>query len=160
MSLNYDFGGIDKSVRLTVAPNDGMGYKVGEAFMNPVAKSLIFVTMALGMGEITEANYKDFYKRLRFFEALHGPLLQYEGVEGAESLANKRFTIHDIKAHIGLRTNVSFETESKWRKRTIDNFDSDTMQSIRNQEDRPDDNEPFYVAVDRVFRTLADKEVK
>lgn len=65
--------------------------------LNPVTESLIWATIAVGLGCITDENWKEFYYRLKMYEAHNGePFMEHFPV-----------TPEMIKAHIGLRTNVS-----------------------------------------------------
>jgi hypothetical protein len=75
--------------------------------MATVTETLIFATMAVQMGSITEANADEFYARLKFIEALDGPFM-YQSKDGERS--DRYFTPEDIQAHIGLVCNVSTTT--------------------------------------------------
>lgn len=79
--------------------------------MNPVTETLIFMTMAVRMGSITEANADDFYARVGLIERLDGAMMhKYEDGERKD----KFFTPEDIHAHIGLVCNVTTESFSKF----------------------------------------------
>ena len=43
-----------------------------EQVMNAVTEMMIFLTMFVGINEITKPNHKDFYKRMRQFEIVTG----------------------------------------------------------------------------------------
>lgn len=68
-------------------------------------ESLIFATMAVDMGEITEKNYEEFFKRYAMFSS------------AADQ--QRYLTLEDVKAGIGLRTNVSTTTPAAFRKRLV-----------------------------------------
>lgn len=102
MSLNYDITGIEDFMELQdeVEPDDWR--------IRPITQTIIFTTMAVGMGEITTANYEEFYARAQLFELLNKiPFAQ-------------RISYDNIHRHIGLRTNVSFESWAKWSRRLLD----------------------------------------
>ena len=65
--------------------------------------ALIFSTMAVDMGEITEKNYEEFFKRYAMFCA---------AIEQERSLK-----LEDVRKGIGLRTNVSTTTPAAYKKR-------------------------------------------
>ena len=84
----------------------------GEAYlerMNPVTKCLIYVTMSVGMGSITDKNYKEFYHRVNLLERLQGKYFDDIGY----------IQLQDIEDHIRLYTNVSYESPTKWRNRVF-----------------------------------------
>jgi len=81
--------------------------------LNPVTHSLIWATIGAGIGRLTEENIDEFAYRVFFWEKVFGGGMQQGGKE--------IFTTYDeVKAHVGLRTNVSFETRRQWEKRMKD----------------------------------------
>lgn len=87
--------------------------------------NLIFLTMVVGMGEITADNYKEFYKRVALFERLRSPVRVKIGPDGM--MIDDPYTLDDIRQHIGLRTNVSFEKPAAWRKRILESWEHDLV---------------------------------
>jgi hypothetical protein len=77
--------------------------------LNPVTENLIFATMSVGLGEITEKNHVEFYLRLGVADSLS----QWPG-------RRTHIKLEDVKAHIGLVTNVSDESITKWFKCHMD----------------------------------------
>lgn len=68
-------------------------------------ESLVFATMAVDMGEITEKNYEEFFKRYAMF---------------CSAADQQRYlTLEDVKRGIGLHTNVSTTTPAAFRKRLV-----------------------------------------
>lgn len=66
-------------------------------------ESVIFATMAVDLGEITEANHEEFYERFVAF---------------AFAIGEKPWiSLDDVKSCIGLRTNVFSTTPAEHRKR-------------------------------------------
>ena len=114
MSLDYQLGEIAnyKEVCYTGEP--------GERKMSGVTHALIFVTMSVDIGHITEKNYLEFYTRTKFFAALFGSHL-YEADEHG-GYKERDFTIEEIQAHIGLGTNVTDRTRAYFVKRHIDSY--------------------------------------
>ena len=72
---------------------------------NPATKYLAWGSMAIGIGEITQINYKDVYLRHLFMNKL-------------SAYTNEMpITLEDVRKNIGLKTNVVNETKSKWLNR-------------------------------------------
>lgn len=85
--------------------------KQGETLMNPKTNSLIWATMGVGIGEITEKTAPEFYARMQILNLLD----KYEG----------QITAEDIHKHIGLKCNVTYESKASWLKRvTAREFDA------------------------------------
>lgn len=103
MSLNFELSDIE-NYRET-------GYDA-EGVLRPETKSLIFATMVVGIGRITEGNAAEFYARLHAFERLSGTYLTEQGKD-------VYLTPEDVQRHIGLSTNVANETRAKWLKRVL-----------------------------------------
>lgn len=78
--------------------------------MNPVTHALIFATLSVGLGSITDSNAAEFYARLNIVEKLQGPFV----VMGGEGVS---ITPQEVKAHIGLTCNVGNETRAQWARR-------------------------------------------
>jgi len=78
--------------------------------MHPVTKALVFMTMSVGLGAITEDNADEFYARAHIIEQVHG---QYTHVGGEGIYISPQ----DVQRHIGLYCNVADETRLQWAKR-------------------------------------------
>ena len=107
MALHWNIGEIadwENVCRINVREEDGE--EVWD--LNPVTDGLIWSTIGVGMGEITEDNYELFYQRMLALAAIHGPMLRNEDGSMAHTLA-------DIKAHIGLKCNVSFQNRLEFQ---------------------------------------------
>ena len=74
-------------------------------------QTLIFLTMNIGMNEITKKNYKKFYNRLHFLENQlpSGAYLTYADEPYP-------YTMEMVKELIGLKTNATNLTKSKFIK--------------------------------------------
>ena len=96
MSLNYYYTDV-ACADVVMWDEDGVMYND--------TQSIIFVTITVGMGEITGDNWLEFYARMNLVESImHWPV----------PIPPER-----IKEHIGLRTNVNYESRAKWMKRWI-----------------------------------------
>lgn len=78
--------------------------------LNPVTEALIWTTMGVGIGRITEDNAGEFYARAYIMERANGAMLTKQGEPAY-------LTIEDVQAHIGLSCNVSYETRDEWALR-------------------------------------------
>ena len=79
--------------------------------MNPVTNVLIWGTISVGIGQITDKNVDEFAARFRIIEKLDGPFLI------AREEKRRYVTDEEFIAHIGLSTNVHTETRAKWASR-------------------------------------------
>jgi len=71
--------------------------------MNPVTKILIFLTMTIGLNKITSRNYKKFHNRIRMSESVYG-----------QFLVNNNIDLKEVEKHIGLTTNATPLSKSKF----------------------------------------------
>jgi hypothetical protein len=97
MSLDWSVAKVKdwETVTRIIADEDVpmQGIKKGETVLNPITHSLIFSTMAVGIGEITSENVCEFYTRLKLWDLSRG-------------FAEDTPSFEDVKKHIGLKTNV------------------------------------------------------
>ena len=117
MSLNWTTEKVkyfkDHPDELWVKVNEG---KPGEhEDVNIETKSLIFGSMALGIGSITYKNAPDYYARWKFFEKYDN--FHLYSVWDGEETTYTYLTPQVVVKHFGLGTNVSTESESVWVKR-------------------------------------------
>ena len=75
-----------------------------------ITNTLIWATMSVDMGDITESNYVEFYSRIKALEAVFGALAN--GSDGDYFI-----TIQDVKKRIGLATNVTDKTTHQFFKK-------------------------------------------
>lgn len=66
-------------------------------------ETIIFTTMFVGMGDITEKNCEEFYRRVYTWEAVTGPLRR-----------NTYITLEEVKQFVGLHTNVSLMSKKRF----------------------------------------------
>lgn len=81
--------------------------------LDRVTEALVFSTMAIDMGEITEKNAQEFYERLYAWERSRGALLRQRENEGAP-WTDRYITPADVLEHVGMRTNVVTESTAKF----------------------------------------------
>ena len=97
MSLNYDLSHIANWQELL----DSSGCTT------PTTEAVIFLTLFVGINEITEKNAVEFACRVHLFETFGDPLLK--GPNGPV-----RLTLADIQRHIGLKTNATTLTRARF----------------------------------------------
>ena len=114
MSLDWNLKKINNNTEVCWEKNED-----GTDKLNQVTESLIWLTMGIGMGSITEDNQSDFYCRVAMYEKLFGTMLSYWKDSKKVSVP---ITPEDIHNHIGLTTNVSKDTDASFRKRIVENF--------------------------------------
>lgn len=71
----------------------------------PLTTTIAFFTMSADIGEITAENAEEFYCRCALLNDIYASASIERPVE---------ITIDDIRAHIGLRTNVLTLSRTKW----------------------------------------------
>jgi hypothetical protein len=115
MSLNWsieDVKDYKKGCWLDDPENPGWENRI----LNPITDGLILHTMAVGIGEITEDTVEEFYNRSRLYTQFFGGSIRSYNEE-TEKYESRPFTATEINDHIGLSTNVSYETGNEWRNR-------------------------------------------
>jgi hypothetical protein len=129
MALNWNLADIkdSDSVCWIEATRDdpNHGIEAGKSYMNPVTNALIWATIAVDLGEITETNAAEFFARLRFTEQIDGPFLIRAEVDGVRPEGAAAYiTAEEVWAHVGLCCNVSPKTRAQWMKRWNRDIDS------------------------------------
>lgn len=99
MSLDYFYGKVKDADTVVFDENDRMRAEV---------QSVIFLTMPLGMSQVTEANATEFYRRFRMFYRVKG----YNDKDVAET----GVTLALVKSLAGLGTNASSKTMAAFKK--------------------------------------------
>lgn len=79
-------------------------------------EAIVFYTMPLGLGEISVDNAAEFYGRVKLYEALYGPLMRDGDGEP------RPLTLEEVRAHVGLTTNVAKESKAVWLRRMTSMF--------------------------------------
>lgn len=69
---------------------------------DPKTMAMVYATMFVDWGEITEEDYVRWFARVSTYEKVVGPILQTAGGEP------NYLTLDDVKSYVGLRTNVAY----------------------------------------------------
>lgn len=113
MSLNYDLKNVAdfKTKCFYKGRTDGR--------LQPVTQALVFATMAVDLGAITEKNVNEWRWRLEFLRSIgHGDWVY-------ENDKSRSFTSDEVRAHIGLRTNVCDTKRPAFMKRWMRELERD-----------------------------------
>lgn len=115
MSLTFNW---EKCNPLIIAGNPLYGWEENDknnGDVAPVTKTLIFATLSVGLGKISNKNIDEFYARLIIVNKLDGigAILTPDG--------ERMVTEQEVIDHIGLFTNVSDETRPAWARRLFVN---------------------------------------
>ena len=97
--------------------------------VNGVTEALIWLTMTIGISDITHKNYEEFHRRLLEWDICSDsyPVIQ-QGIGG------RHITLEEVRKHIGLGTNAGSElTRAAWEKRLKAKL-ADQVESIKNEE--------------------------
>lgn len=84
----------------------------GARTMRKDVQNVIFATIAVGLGELSEKTLKEFHFRQTLWNTYHG---------------FTSFSMDFLRSLIGLRTNVSNETRAKWLTRMADGWYHELM---------------------------------
>ena len=83
----------------------------------PITDALIWATMSVDLGRITEKNVDEFFTRLRMVEKIHGFLL-YKRDENKQQIS--LLTYAAVRRRIGLNTNVVDKSKAYFNKRMVE----------------------------------------
>jgi hypothetical protein len=79
--------------------------------LSPTTHCLIWASMVVRLGEITEANVEEWHRRLSTLESIHGA---YRVRRDGDLNLPHPYTLDEVRAHIGLRVNVSDVPTRTW----------------------------------------------
>lgn len=108
MALNWDLRDIESHDAVCFVTDSD-----GDRVLSPITHTLIWATIGVGIGRITERNASEFFARYRLTERISGPFL----IDGEGN--SRTVTPQEVYAHIGLTTNVSDETRQQFLKRYV-----------------------------------------
>ena len=117
MSLDFDFTKVEERLGpdwYAVVTTSPQTRGAESEKWHPITDRLIWKTLDIGMGSITEENVDEFWFRLRLIQQLDGPDLEYG--DGKSYWITKQ----DVLNHIGMKTNASNESRAAWVKRTME----------------------------------------
>lgn len=123
MALHYELSKIENYKTVCWIGEEG----ADDRRMNPVTETLIFATMGVGLGGITDKNVDEFAARFRILEKIHGAFLYKFNEDVREDWF---LSDEDFIAHIGLGCNVTNETRAKWASRIFVNKQTSETESI------------------------------
>ncbi len=106
MSLNWNLQQVENYEQFYDEQKDGL------FSLNRVAHTIIFHCMSIGISEISEKNWEQFYDRVNMWEKIKGTT--YLDSETRKPLY---ITKEDVKSMIGLKTNVSDFSKNEFLKR-------------------------------------------
>ena len=122
MALHWNLNAIPdhESLCFMASPyNDpAHGIKKGDRIMNPVSNTMIWVTLAIDIGNWTPAAMPEVWARISTYQALFGALM-------ADQDGPIYLTKDQVMAHVGLSTNVSYKSKTVWRKHVMDRADKE-----------------------------------
>lgn len=128
MSLNWNLTAIKDYKALCWVENKDEGAE--KTFkLNPVTEVIIFMTMAVDLGDLTAKNLKEFYWRMKFLEKFNN----YKVLVGKDKrgyLHSYNPTFKQLEQHIGLKVNVSDKTRAQFLKRWMKVFEQDINEAI------------------------------
>ena len=99
---------------------------------NGLAKVLIFATMWVDLGEITEKNLDEWMFRLKVIESRGYLRSEKIGDEWRETPIRRE----EVEGFIGLRTNVSSITRAEFKKRQWKILEETVNRSVRSEKER------------------------
>ena len=79
--------------------------------------TIVLATMQVGIDEITQNNWEEFYKRINFIEKVYGTYNYIDGEDG--KLKPEYIKEDDIKRLIGLETNATRKSPTKFLQQFI-----------------------------------------
>lgn len=92
-----------------------------------ITEALIWMTMAVDLGDITEKNLDEWMVRLRVVEKTTGPILR----DGNGK--DLKVTREMVERRIGLKTNVINKTRAFWAKKTARMLFEDAEREVRRE---------------------------
>ena len=104
MALEWDIRDIEDTESLWMYNMDG------ENILSPLTEVMIHLTMSIGLNEITQKNYKTFYKRAKELEVVYG----MRGFLTEPENQTRMPFLDEVHKHIGLKTNAEYLTPRKW----------------------------------------------
>jgi len=132
MSLNWDITKIEDSDEYCWVDVEGAFDDDGEQQQRLayLTEAIILSMMTVGIPEITEKNWEEYYTRVHAMESVNGALLRHKNTETGE-VSDRPLTPEDIEKHIGLKTNACLYTKAKFWKHIGNMFESSTARTLK-----------------------------
>jgi len=111
---------------------DEEGNRTYTSYLNPVTTALIWATIEIGLGRITEKNYAEFWMRMSMADGISGDGRLYEEHDDGKH-RYRSVTLEEVKQHIGLRTNVSNITKTQFYNQMMKKTDRRVMDMLRRE---------------------------
>jgi hypothetical protein len=124
MSLTWSMTGV-KDIKDLHVPNPD---RPGELMLDGISKSLVFMTMFIGMDEITKDNMDEFYTRAHIWEKCFGALTC--GMVDDKPV-DRPIEYADVVRRIGLKTNGGSMTKAAWSKHVMTRLYADAYNKLR-----------------------------
>jgi len=123
MSLNWDLGKIkDHKEYCWIEDTEEGGVR-----LRGITETLIWMTMMVGINEISEKTATEFFARASLEEALWGAMRS----KGDESVY---VSIEDVRRHIGLKTNASPYTKTQWLCKVYRQWNARVDRQLRDEQ--------------------------
>lgn len=95
-----------------------------------ITEALIWQCLGVDMSGITEKNYVEFYTRCLIYDRIMGPRI-HEG--SGKNRKSRSFTLAEIKARIGLRTNCTTKSRKHFLTKLIQTVDTEVERQVRHE---------------------------
>lgn len=102
---------------------------------NEERDAIIWLTMAVDQGDITEKNWREFAVRLRIYQKMFGAYWTVQG--NPEYVTDKH-----VRQMVGLTTNVSNKSRSAWMKRMAERLFRDAERAMKHEEEKATESTP------------------
>ena len=99
----------------------------GGVRLRGITETLIWMTMMVGINEISEKTATEFFARASLEEALWGAMRS----KGDESVY---VSIEDVRRHIGLKTNASPYTKTQWLCKVYRQWNARVDRQLRDEQ--------------------------
>lgn len=132
MSLDWDTTGIENSEEVCFFISGE-----GNRCLSGVTEALIWATMEIDIGTITEKNWLEFWMRLAMADAVYGEgKIRYLDKDTSK-YRTRSITKDEVRAHIGLRTNVSTRPSATFYKKMRERVENQEKRDARKREIKP-----------------------
>ncbi len=120
MALNWNVKNVENWKELFTEENE-QGYSK----MILIYERILFMTIQVGISDISEKNWKKFYNRVYMLERVGGAgyYSTLELLDGTEKMQPIYITEDDVKRMIGLRTNASEFSKTQFLKKLTSYFE-------------------------------------